>query len=171
MVEQPVEKQKDLWETLYKDFGWESKRVLAEMRNTDDFYSASVAQVKVDTWSKGRVVLLGDAGYCPSVLTGLGTTTSLVGAYVLAGELARHGDNVGAALESYETVLRPYVGKAQQLPPMNLAIFRSKLGLNISYFALAILSKLKIDSLVNALTKDEKETWQLPPYPELELEE
>ncbi|KAJ5887344.1 FAD/NAD(P)-binding domain-containing protein [Penicillium tannophilum] len=171
MVKQPVEKQKDLWETLYKDFGWESKRVLAEMRTTDDFYSTPVAQVKVDTWSKGRVVLLGDAGYCPSVLTGLGTTASLVGAYVLAGELARHGDNVGAALESYETVLRPYVEKVQQLPPMNLAIFRSKLGLNVSYFALAILSKLKIDRLVNALMKDEKETWQLPEYPELELEE
>ncbi|CAI7626051.1 unnamed protein product [Penicillium crustosum] len=171
MVGQPVEKQKDLWETLYKDFGWESKRVLAEMRTSDDFYMTSVVQVKVDTLSKGRVVLLGDAGYCPSVLTGLGTTASLVGAYVLAGELARHRDNVGAALESYETVLRPYVEKVQQLPPMNLAIFRSKLGLNISYFALAILSKLKIDSLVKVLMKDEKETWQLPQYPELELEE
>jgi 2-polyprenyl-6-methoxyphenol hydroxylase-like FAD-dependent oxidoreductase len=168
---QPVEKQKDLWETSYKDFGWESKRVLAEMQTTDDFYTASVAQVKVDTWSKGRVVLLGDAGYCPSLLTGLGTTASLVGAYVLAGELARHGDNVGEALESYETVLRPYVDKIQQLPPMNLAIFRSKLGLNISYFVLAVLSKLKIDSLANALMRDDKDTWQLPEYPELELEE
>ncbi|CAH0051301.1 unnamed protein product [Clonostachys solani] len=169
--QQPVEKQKDLWETSYKDFGWESKRVLAEMRTTDDFYTTSVAQVKMDTWSKGRVVLVGDAGYCPSLLTGLGTTASLVGAYVLAGELAKHGDNVGEALESYETVLRPYVEKIQQLPPMNLAIFRSKIGLNVSYFALAILSKLKIDGLVNALMKDEKDTWQLPQYPELELEE
>ncbi|CAH0023264.1 unnamed protein product [Clonostachys rhizophaga] len=168
---QPAEKQKDPWEALYKDFGWESKRVLAEMRTADEFYSASVAQVKVDTWSKGRVVLLGDAGYCPSLLTGLGTTASLVGAYVLAGELARHGDNVGQALESYETVLRPYVEKVQQLPPMNLAIFRSKLGLNISYFALAVLSKLKVDALANALMRDEKDTWQLPEYPELELEE
>ncbi|CAI6101198.1 unnamed protein product [Clonostachys chloroleuca] len=168
---QPAEKQKDLWEALYKDFGWESKRVLAEMRTTDDFYTSSVAQVKVDTWSKGRVVLLGDAGYCPSLLTGLGTTASLVGAYVLAGELARHGDNVGEALETYETVLRPYVDKVQQLPPMNLAIFRSKLGLNMSYFVLAVLSKLKIDGLANALMRDEKDTWQLPEYPELELEE
>ena len=141
------------------------------MRTTDDFYTTTVAQVKVDTWSKGRVVLLGDAGYCPSLLTGLGTTASLVGAYVLAGELARHGDNVGPALESYETVLRPYVEQVQQLPPMNLAIFRSKLVLNISYFALAILSKLKIDRLVNALMQDGKETWQLPQYPELELED
>lgn len=93
------------------------------MRTTDDFYTTSIAQVKVNTWSKGRVVLLGDAGYCPSVLTGLGTTASLVGAYVLAGELARHGGNGGAALESYKTVLRPYMEKVQQLPPMNLAIF------------------------------------------------
>lgn len=90
---------------------------------------------------------------------------------MLAGELARHGDNVNAALESYETVLRPYIEKVPQLPPMNLAIFRSKLWLNISYFALAILSKLKIDSLVKALMKDEKKTWQLPQYPEMELEE
>ncbi|VUC26323.1 unnamed protein product [Clonostachys rosea] len=168
---QPVEKQKDIWEKVYKDFGWDSKRVLAEMRTTDDFYTTSVAQVKVDTWSKGRVVLLGDAAYCPSLLTGLGATTSLVGAYVLAGELARHGDNVDAALKSYEAVLRPYIEKSHQLPPLDLAIFRSKLGLNMSYFALALMSKLKIGSLANLLMREEKETWQLPQYPELELEE
>ena len=36
---------------------------------------------------QGRVTLVGDAGYCPSPLSGQGTSLALVGAYVLAGEL------------------------------------------------------------------------------------
>lgn len=171
MSKQPVEKQKELWEKLFKGFRWEGKRMLAELQNTDDFYMTPVAQVKVDSWSKGRVVLVGDAGYCPSVMTGRGTTVSLVGAYVLAGELARHGENIDVALKSYEKVLRPFVEKAQELPPMGLGIFRSKLGVGIFYILLAVISKLRIDSLLSALMKEEKGTWELPEYPELELEE
>ncbi|MDX6252239.1 MAG: hypothetical protein QOF10_5599 [Kribbellaceae bacterium] len=50
--------------------------------------SSRPSQVVVPEWSRGRVVLLGDAGYCGSPLAGHGTALSLVGAYVLAGELA-----------------------------------------------------------------------------------
>jgi len=46
----------------FEDVGWESKRVIREMMATDDFYYDAVAQVKMETWSKGRVVLVGDAG-------------------------------------------------------------------------------------------------------------
>lgn len=45
-----------------EDFGWEGPRIVREMMQADDFYYAAVAQVKMDEWSKGRVVLLGDAG-------------------------------------------------------------------------------------------------------------
>jgi 2-polyprenyl-6-methoxyphenol hydroxylase-like FAD-dependent oxidoreductase len=70
------------------------------------------------------VVLLGDAGYCPSPLTGLGTSLALVGAYILAGELANADDTtateqdaIQGASDRYETRMRPYVAQAQQLPP------------------------------------------------------
>jgi 2-polyprenyl-6-methoxyphenol hydroxylase-like FAD-dependent oxidoreductase len=84
-----------------------------------------MGQVQLDRWSQGRVVLLGDAGYCPSPLTGLGTSLALVGAYVLAGELATARDTmtslddavIRGAFEHYESRMRSYVQQAQQLPP------------------------------------------------------
>jgi len=63
------------------------------------------------------VVLLGDAGYSPSPLTGMGGSLALVGAYVLAGELALAGGDHEAAFARYETELRGYVARCQKLPP------------------------------------------------------
>ena len=57
-----VQVQKELMREHFEDVGWESKRVIREMMATDDFYYDAVAQVKMETWSKGRVVLVGDAG-------------------------------------------------------------------------------------------------------------
>ena len=57
-----VARQKALLGEYFDNSGWESKRLVAEMHASDDFYYDAVAQIKMDTWSKGRVVLLGDAG-------------------------------------------------------------------------------------------------------------
>ena len=58
---------------------------------------------------------LGDAAWSPTPLTGLGTSLALVGAYVLAGELA--AADIPTALRRYEELLRAYVTTAQELPP------------------------------------------------------
>ena len=63
-------------------------RLLEMMETAPDFYFDSVSQVKMDRWSEGRSVLLGDAAYCASPLSGMGTGMAVVGAYILAGELA-----------------------------------------------------------------------------------
>jgi 2-polyprenyl-6-methoxyphenol hydroxylase-like FAD-dependent oxidoreductase len=87
------------------------------MRDAPDFAFDSVGQVHLDRWSNGRVALIGDAGYCPTPLTGLGTSLALVGAYVLAGELgAARGDH-RVAFPRYEEIVRPYVTRGQKLPP------------------------------------------------------
>ncbi|KAI0121305.1 oxidoreductase [Xylariales sp. AK1849] len=109
--------QKALLEEYFRDAGWESKRVIREMWVTDDFYYDTVGQVKMDRWSKGRVVLLGDAGYCASFLSGMGTTLALNGAYSLAGTLSRHPNDLTAAFAEYEESMRPLVAKAQKLAP------------------------------------------------------
>jgi len=101
----------------FGDLGWEVPRILAAMWDAPDVYVDNLAQVHLPRWSAGRVVLLGDAGYCPSPLTGLGTSLALVGAYVLAGELARAGGDYARAFSAYEGRLRGYVERAQQLPP------------------------------------------------------
>lgn len=101
----------------FVDAGWESRRLLEAMRSATDFYFDSVGQVHVGQWSRGRVVLLGDAGYCPSPLTGLGTSLALVGAYVLVGELVAAAGDHGIAFRRYQDRMQAYVAQAQQLPP------------------------------------------------------
>lgn len=107
----------------FQGAGWVVPRLLETMWDAADLYVYTTAQVRLDRWSRGRVVLLGDAGYCPTPLTGLGTSLALVGAYVLAGELARAGGDHDAAFERYEQRMRPYVAQAQELPPGGVAMF------------------------------------------------
>jgi 2-polyprenyl-6-methoxyphenol hydroxylase-like FAD-dependent oxidoreductase len=97
--------------------GWEVPRLLRGMATAPDFAFDTMAQVRLDSWSRGRVAVLGDAAWCPTPLTGLGTTLAVVGAYVLAGELAAAGGDPAVGLRRYEEVLRDYVTGGSRLPP------------------------------------------------------
>lgn len=89
--------------------GWKVPAFLDQLEASPDFYLGAIAQVKMERWTKGRVALVGDAGYCPSPYTGQGTSLALVGAYVLAWELAQSPDDHSAAFARYEAKLRPFV--------------------------------------------------------------
>ncbi|WBB76502.1 FAD-dependent monooxygenase [Micromonospora sp. WMMD1128] len=88
------------------------------MWQAPDFYFDAMAQIHMDRWSTGRVTLLGDAGYCPSPLSGQGTSP-LVGAYVLADSLADATDDHRAALDRYEQRMRRFVTLNQALATEN----------------------------------------------------
>ncbi|NUT37264.1 MAG: FAD-binding monooxygenase [Hamadaea sp.] len=109
--------QQEILRRRYARSGWRVPAMLAAMPHADDFYFDSICQVHVDRWWRGRVALLGDAGYCGSPLTGMGTSMSLVGAYVLAGELAATRDDHEAAFARYQEEMRAYVAQCQELPP------------------------------------------------------
>jgi 2-polyprenyl-6-methoxyphenol hydroxylase-like FAD-dependent oxidoreductase len=110
-----VEQQQDLLERAYAGGGWETPRLLRDMRRADDFYFDAVAQVRMDRWSRGRVVLLGDAAWCASPLSGMGTGLAMVGAYVLAGELAAAGGDHEAGFARFEAAMRDYVAGCQKM--------------------------------------------------------
>ncbi|MCC9308082.1 FAD-dependent monooxygenase [Kitasatospora sp. RB6PN24] len=97
--------------------GWEVPALVRALRTAPDFTFDPMGQVHLDSWSRGRTVLLGDAGYCATPLTGLGTSLALVGAYVLAGELAAAAGDHRTAFRAYDRIMRPYVDQAQELPP------------------------------------------------------
>lgn len=98
---------------------WEGHRLAAAARKAPDFYCDAMAQIRMDQWSRGRVTLLGDAGYCPSPLSGQGTSLALVGAYVLADSLARGDGDHRAAYAAYEERMRPFATLNQALATEN----------------------------------------------------
>lgn len=101
---------------LYEQFcneGWEAPRLLEFMKHAPDFYFDSVSQVKMDRWSAGRTVLLGDAAWCASPLSGMGTGMAVIGAYVLAGQLAQAEGDYSLAFEGYENRMQQFVAKCQ----------------------------------------------------------
>ena len=93
----------------------EFPRFIDAMKVTDQFYYNELAQIRMPSWSKGRVVLAGDAAHCASPFSGQGTSLALVGAFVLVRELVRHWDHPARAFAAYEHRMRPYVNLNQAL--------------------------------------------------------
>jgi 2-polyprenyl-6-methoxyphenol hydroxylase-like FAD-dependent oxidoreductase len=88
--------------------GW-----LAELDGERTFYFDSITQLQLDTWSRGRVTLVGDAGYCPGPAVGGSTSLAVLGAYVLAGELAAAGGDHERAFAAYEREMGDLVRKSR----------------------------------------------------------
>lgn len=105
--------QKKILRQHFRHEGWELPRLLEWMESAPDFYFDSVSQVKMDRWSTGRSVLLGDAAWCASPLSGMGTGMAVIGAYVLAGELAEANGDYQVAFKNYESLMRAFVEKCQ----------------------------------------------------------
>jgi 2-polyprenyl-6-methoxyphenol hydroxylase-like FAD-dependent oxidoreductase len=144
--------QKELLATRFADVGWETPRLLRAMRTSPDFFFDSMGQVRLDHWSRGRVALLGDAGYCATPLTGMGTSLALVGAYVLAGELATAKGDHRIAFRRYHEVMRPYVTQAQQLPPGGASGFApsSRLGIHLRDLSIRSMTRWPMRNLLAA---------------------
>lgn len=97
------------------DMGWEVPALLEQMWTVPDFYFDALTQIRMEHWWNGRAALVGDAGYGPSPVSGQGTSLALVGAYVLAGELARAGGDHRTAFAAYENRMRGFVAANQRL--------------------------------------------------------
>lgn len=152
----------------FHDAGWETPRVLAAL-DEGEFYFDAVGQVRLPAWSRGRVALVGDAAYCASPLSGMGTSLALVGAYVLAGELGTRTDH-REAFEHYETIMRPYVQRAQDLPPgtPRLAHPRTRTGVTLLRTALRIAGSRavqRLGGLAGILFSPPADEIDLPHYP------
>ncbi len=94
--------------------GWECPKILAALDDCDDVYFDRVSQVRMAAWSLGRVALVGDAAFCPSLLAGEGSGLAMTAAYVLAGELAAAGGRPATAFQRYEQVLGSFIAGKQK---------------------------------------------------------
>lgn len=104
-------------------------KVLAHLDEADDFYLDDVSQIRMDSWTRGRVTLVGDAGYGPGPAVGGGTSLAAAGACVLAAELAGAGPgDIEGALRRYETALAGPVAHSRRIGPsiLNSIVPRSR---------------------------------------------
>ncbi len=127
--------------------GWEIPRILDALDDTDVYFEA-IGQVHAPHWSTGRIALLGDAAYCASPVSGMGTSLAITGAYVLAGELSRNADHT-QAFAAYESLMRPYVQQAQKLPPGTPRIANPQTKIGIA--TLNTLARLGSTRLVSSV--------------------
>jgi 2-polyprenyl-6-methoxyphenol hydroxylase-like FAD-dependent oxidoreductase len=147
-----LDQQRELVAARFTGAGWHCDALAAAARDAEDFYFDAFLQIKMDSWTSGRVTLVGDAGYCASPLSGMGTSLALVGAYVLAGELGPAGDakDLAGALNRYHKVMRPYVGRCQTL------------GNTVERFA----PNSAVDIAVTAAFMKYMQRWPLRPFAE-----
>lgn len=163
--------QKSVLKTKLVGAGWEADRIINAIDGTPDVYFDKIGQVKAPRWSAGRVAMIGDAAYCPTPLTGKGTTLAMVGAYVLAGELASHGHHQDA-FAAYEKRLRPYVEEVQKLPPgVPWIVYpKSQAGVFVLNTLAGIFASKPVQKLVGLFTstkpQDEgrEDGFELPDY-------
>ncbi|MGW4246098.1 FAD-dependent monooxygenase [Nocardia sp. NPDC004722] len=136
--------QQQLLAAAYEGEGWEVPRLIAAMNDAPDFYFDSLSQVHMDRWSKGRVALVGDAAYCASPASGQGTSLALVGAYVLAGELAAAGGDHVSGFEGYQQRMRPFADANQKLGPANIKrmVMRTNGQVRMSMIMLSLINRL-----------------------------
>jgi 2-polyprenyl-6-methoxyphenol hydroxylase-like FAD-dependent oxidoreductase len=94
--------------------GWIVPQLVEDMRKAEDLFFDAVSQIHMPAWSRGRIALAGDAAHATSFLSGQGSSMALVGAYILAGEIATN-PGYTSAFEAYEKLMRPFAEMNQAL--------------------------------------------------------
>jgi 2-polyprenyl-6-methoxyphenol hydroxylase-like FAD-dependent oxidoreductase len=159
-----VVEQKQIAADVYAGVGWEVSGLIEDMWEARAFYFDSISRVAMDHYSRGRVVLLGDAGY-GATMGGIGTGLAMVGAYVLAGELASAGGDHREAFVRYEEKIRDYARGCQKLaegagpflaPPTPAKIRRRNRAIRIlSFKPLAGIFNKMTTKAANAITLED----------------
>lgn len=147
----------------FADVGGTAPRVLAELESGAPMYFSVAGQVHSPTWSKGRIALLGDSAFCNATFGGAGTSLALIGAYILAGELAA-GGAVTAALHRYEHAMKPFTDSAPTVRAgmLRLANPRSRNGIRLLH-TVAALAASPLGRAVSAVAGNRLNTIASPP--------
>ncbi|WUI11390.1 FAD-dependent monooxygenase [Kineococcus sp. NBC_00420] len=166
---QPIQRQMEFWADRFRNAGWQSERFLAGMDATKSFYSQEVLQVRTDTWSKGRVVLVGDAAHCASPYSGMGVSGALVGAHVLAGQINHNAHDLPTALANYDRQLRPFADQIQAaVNPrlLRLGLPTTQRAVNALHVVAGLATALRLPDLIARTAKEDRGgAWALPADP------
>ncbi len=126
-----LEAQKNILREVFAQDRWECPDILDALDASSDLYFDAVSQIRMDAWSQGRVALIGDACFCPSLLAGQGAALAMTAAYILAGELKKADGDYQAAFENYEQVFRPFILRKQRAAERFAGSFAPKTQIGI----------------------------------------
>lgn len=145
--------------------GWALPKLVAALEGAADPYFDAIGSVRVPRWSTGRVALVGDAAY-GGTLGGQGTSLAILGAYVLAGEIARAGGRHTPAFAAYEAKLRPFAMRCQKGATRAGAFLapRTSIGLRARHAMYALLSSPRFVARFEKLVKSAATDFDLPDY-------
>lgn len=178
-----MEEEKAAIKEIFQGAGWRTEEILKGLEKADDFYVEHLGLVKLDAWSKGSIALVGDAAYCPSANTGMGVTSAMVGAFVLAGEIGRHcashsntpnsptstttQQDIRAALQAYEEKFRPFMDQVQKGVLENKANMpTSRFGIEVANCVLGIAAFFRLN-VFGWILKEDVRGWEMPEYEEM----
>ena len=177
-----TKEEKEALAEIMQGAGWQIDGITKFMKNSDDFYLERMGLVKLDSWSRGRVALVGDAAYCPSANTGMGTTSSMVGAYILAGEIGKYcglvkkenegtdiKDRLNTALKAYEQRFQPFMKQVQKgvLEESSSLMPSTAFGIAVMNCLMGVASLLRLDIFGKYFLKEEVKGWDLPEYEDM----
>ena len=162
-----VARQKELITQAFTGLDWHVPQLLASLPEADELYFDSISRVRLPRWTSGRVALLGDAAWGVT-LGGMGVGTGVVGAYVLAGELAAARGDHRIAFPAYEQRMRDYAGKWQRganpgqflAPPT-----ATRLRLRNAMFASRLFQRLLVASTQSLATSQDLPEYPTEPHP------
>jgi 2-polyprenyl-6-methoxyphenol hydroxylase-like FAD-dependent oxidoreductase len=157
--------QKALLRDLYGHGGWECGKILSQLEQADELYFDSVSQIRLPSWSRERVALVGDAAFCVSLLAGQGSALAMIAAYVLAGELSVSEGRYPQAFANYEARLRSYIEMKQRGAQRFAGAFAPKTRAGL-YFRNMVIRAFAIPGLARfVIGKDIADRIELPDYP------
>jgi len=109
-----IEQQRQIILEQFAGDGWRTPELLEAVKNSENFYFDKLCQIKMSSWTKGRVALVGDAGYCASPASGMGASIAMIGAAALADALEQNCGNFELAFQEYNKNLRPFIDEIQE---------------------------------------------------------
>lgn len=134
--------QKEILNRMFRCSGWECRDILRALEGCEELYFDTVTQIRMQSWQEGRVALVGDACFCPSLLAGQGSALAMAAAYILAGELAKADGDHQIAFPAYERMLQPLMARKQQAAERFARSFlpRTDLGIVVRNYATRLMN-------------------------------
>ena len=105
---------KEIVSNQMKGIGWRAAELESELLKSSSFYFDKFCQIKMPSWTKGRVALVGDAGYCASPAAGMGGSLAIIGATALADAFTNNLQDYQSAFRTYNKDLKPFIEEIQK---------------------------------------------------------